>query len=287
MKLFVIDKKMPDKLIFYKIMWYPIPAESSFFEFWSKKNNELTNTKNNWFSRNEKNIYMDNFINKINKYWKLYQSIPFISEIFLCNSITFNSLKEDSDIDIFIIAKNWALRRARFFSVLIFRILWLKRSKRNKKEKFCLSFYTIDNNKNLYQILLKDSTDIYLWYRLAHLVPLYQEKEDNDWMYSNNTRFKSLFQNHPQKYCINLWNNRFSWSTKLKAVLEFLNWWIFWKFIEFIIKTIRKPIMKIKKKKLWDKWKWIIINDNMLKFYEDKRKDISFKYTSIKNPYYS
>ena len=31
----------------------------------------------------------------------MYQSLPFVKEIFLCNSISFNALKRDSDIDLF------------------------------------------------------------------------------------------------------------------------------------------------------------------------------------------
>ena len=34
-----------------------------------------------------------------------FQSIPFIEQIFLCNSISFNALDKNSDIDLFIITK--------------------------------------------------------------------------------------------------------------------------------------------------------------------------------------
>lgn len=266
------------KLLFYEIMNYPVPENSEFFEYWAKKEN-TNHTLNKNFSREKKNENIDQFITKINRFWNLYKSLPFISEIFLCNSITFNSLKEDSDIDIFIIAKKNKLRRARFFSELYFTILWQKRFKNNKKQKFCLSFYTREDNTNLYPIMLKNKSDIYLWYRLAHLIPLYQEKENNDWIYKANSRFNAMFPNHPQKYCINIWTNLFTWKSIFKKIIEFLFWWLFWKLIEKLIKYIRKPILRYKTKRLWDKWKWIIVNDKMLKFYDDKRYQIASIFT--------
>lgn len=266
------------KLLFYEIMNYPVPENSWFFEYWAKKD-EIKYTLNKNFSRNKKNKYIDTFTTKINKFWKLYISLPFISEIFLCNSITFNSLKEDSDIDIFIVTKKDKLRRARFFSELYFTILWQKRFKNNKKQKFCLSFYTREDNTNLYPIMLKNKSDIYLWYRLAHLVPLYQERENSNWIYKANPRFEAMFPNHPQKYCINIWTKLFTWKSKFKTIIEFLFWWLFWKLIEKLIKYTRKPILRYKTKKLWDKWKWIIINDKMLKFYDDKRYQIASIFT--------
>ena len=266
------------KLLFYEIMDYPVPDNQKYFEYWLKTW-KATYEQNQSFSRKEKNKYIDEFSEKINKYWKLYKSLPFVSEIFLCNSITFNSLKEDSDIDIFIVTKKDKLRRARFFSELYFTILWQKRFKNNTKQKFCLSFYTTEDNTNLYQIMLKTKSDIYLWYRLAHLVPLYQETKEEWMIYKNNPWFEAMFPNHPQKYCINIWTGLFTWKSIFKKIIEFLFWWLFWRLIEKLIKYTRKPILRYKTKKLWDKWKWIIVNDQMLKFYDDKRYQIASIFT--------
>jgi hypothetical protein len=261
-------------LIFYDIMKYPIPTQSDFFVYWKKLHTEWNFDKTK-YTRKERNQYMDTFINEINKHWKLYKSLPFVSEIFLCNSITFNALKEDSDIDIFIIAKNDAMRRARFFSALFFKILWLKRSLKNKKLKYCLSFYVTEDNKNLYPIILPNKTDIYLAYRLGHLVPLYHETEKCKNIYKDNPRFSSYLPNHIQDYCINIWNDNFCWASKIKKFFEFICGWFIWKLIENFIKLIWLPILKNKVKKLWDKWKQIVISDKILKFHDDIRSVIS------------
>jgi len=262
-------------LLFYKIMNYPVPKEKKLFLLEKKSDTKINQKKE--FSRTEKNQYLDKFIKKINKYWKLYKSLPFVKEMFLCNSISFNALKRDSDIDLFIIVKKGSMRRARLFSAIFFKIHWLKRWLKNKRQKFCLSFYITEDNKNLYPIMI-DKTDIYLTYRLAHLVPLYQESSHHHNIYENNKRFKTLMPNHPQDYCINTGTKSFKWKTKIKKTIEFLFWWLFWKFIELIIKNIRIPILVKKTKKLWKKWEGIIISDKMLKFHNDIREKVNLLY---------
>ncbi len=285
---------------FYKIMKYPVPTQSSIFEFQEKLNTKNINSKtpetkniNNNFSREKKNKFMDKFIQKINKHWKLYKSLPFIKDIYLCNSITFNALKRESDIDLFIVVRKWHMWRARFFSAIFFKLNGLKRSMTDKKQKFCLSFYITEDNQNLYPIMI-DKTDIYLSYRLSHLVPLYHETKTqktpkitnkactNHNIYTNNKRLKSLMPNHPQEHCINIWNKLFTWRNRIKKRLEFWFWWFFWKLIEWTIKIIWLPILITKIKKLWDKWKQIIISDKMLKFHDDIRKQIQLLYQIAK-----
>ncbi len=145
---------------------------------------------------------MDDFLAYITKYSRLYRSVPFIQSIYLCNSITFNALHEDSDIDIFIVTKKEALRRARLRSALLFFLFGLKRGTlRGKKRKFCLSFYVTNTHQNLYNIMLPQN-DIYFIYRLAHLVPLYQETPEN--IYTHNKRLESVLPNFPGRHCVDI-----------------------------------------------------------------------------------
>ncbi|MFZ2150551.1 MAG: hypothetical protein WAZ12_04450 [Candidatus Absconditicoccaceae bacterium] len=261
-------------LVFYKIMKYPIPTNMEYFFFEKKINKNLTNKSG--FSRNEKNKNMDEYINFINKYGKLYQSIPFIKEIYLCNSISFNALKKDSDIDLFIITNKNSIRRARFFSLLFFFILGLKRG-RNIRKKFCLSFYVTQDHQNLYSINLS-SSDIYLNYWLAHLIPLYQEQLNSSNIYKKNKRFNVTMPNHPKKFCINIGNKIYHGKSKIKKNLEFIFGGLFGKILEFTIGSIWIPILSFKTKKLGKKGQGIIINNNMLKFHEDKRAKIHLIY---------
>jgi hypothetical protein len=162
---------------------------------------------------------MEEYLAYIKKRSRLFKTIPFIKTIYLCNSLSFNSIHEDSDIDIFIVTKKKALRRARFSSVLFFWIFGLKRSITNKKKKFCLSFYVTEDQQNLYNISLHN-TDIYLAYWIAHLIPIYQSSSNNTLVYKHNTRISSILPNISPKQNIFLDIPLTEGDNKVKKVLE-------------------------------------------------------------------
>jgi len=110
-----------EELLFYDIMEYPIPRQWEYFVCTDKNIEHEEEIEDPSWTVTQKTT--KEYLNYINKWSRLFKSLPFIKTIYLCNSITFNSIHEHSDIDVFIVAKNKALRRARFWSVLIFRIL--------------------------------------------------------------------------------------------------------------------------------------------------------------------
>ena len=270
-------------LIFYDIMKYPIPKQWEYFVAQTKKT-EIEEQKSDMFSWSHKSPLLEEYITYISKRQRLFKSLPFIKTIYLCNSMSFNSIHEDSDIDIFIVTARKALRRARFSSAVLFWILGIKRSFHNKKQKFCLSFYVTEDHQNLYNISLP-KTDIYLAYRIAHLVPIYEETIGNAKIYSHNTRITSLLPNIQPRQNIYLDMSCVSWNTKFKKILEFFQKWRFWYMIEFAIKSIWLPIVIYKMKKLESKWEDIIVNNYMLKFYADKRKKIALLYKIRKDKF--
>lgn len=277
-----------DHLVFYKIMNYSVPHNYQYFLFektTQEKQEDILRAQEfppdeQKYSRDKKNPYIDDFLLYINKFQRLYKSIPFIKSIYLCNSITFNALTEDSDIDICIVTKEWALWRARFWSAILFFLFWLKRGKlRGKKKKFCLSFYVTHSHQNLYNIMLPQN-DIYFTYRLAHLVPLYQETAEN--IYKHNKRLESLLPNFPGRHCINIGLTPIQWTNTFKKITEFIFGGLFGYLIEYIIQVIRLPIVLYKTKKLGDKWWGIVVNKHMLKFHMDIRKKIHLLYMMYK-----
>jgi len=269
-------------------MEYDVPHHSNYFLFekkWRKKQEDVLRAQDfpssgEKYSWDKKNEYMDQYLEYIKKFNWLYRSLPFVQSIYLCNSITFNALHQDSDIDVFIVTKPNALWRARFWSVLLFFMFGLKRGGvRGKKKKFCLSFYVTQTHQNLYSIMLPQN-DIYFIYWLAHLVPLYQETPEN--IYTHNKWLESVLPNFPGSHCINIWNIPQEGKTKFKKITEYLCGGIIGKGAELLIKCIRLPIVIYKTKQLWDKWWGIIANKNILKFHMDIRKKIHLLYMIYK-----
>jgi hypothetical protein len=275
-------------LVFYKIMKYDIPRHYSYFLFekkwWDRGEDILRGQEfppdGPKYSWDQKNPYIDDFLKYINKYKRLYRSIPFIQSIYLCNSITFNALHQDSDIDVFIVTKKWGLWRARLRSTVMFFLFGLKRGwVRGKKKKFCLSFYVTHTHQNLYNIMLPQN-DIYFIYWLAHLVPLYQEGPEN--IYKHNTWLESALPNFPGRHCIDIWLQPTSGKTIFKKIAEFLAGGIIGKGSELIIKLVRLPIVIYKTKQLKERGWGIVVNNNMLKFHMDIRKKIHLLYIMYK-----
>ena len=273
-----------DQLIFYKIMNYPIPRTPEYLLFEKKLPKPVPHwTFNKSFSWHKKTPYMEEYASYINKFWRLYKSLPFIQSLYICNSLSFNAIKKDSDIDLFIITKKNKLWRARAFSVLFFVIFWLKRSLTKKSKKFCLSFYITEDAQNLYSITLP-KTDIYFSYWLAHLVPLYQEQACVAWncgesnIYQHNKRLNVLLPNFPNEHIINIGTKMRNWTTRTKKIIEFFFGGLFGWIIERLIKWLRLPLVIHKTKKHGEDGWWIILSKSMLKFHMDIRKKVRVNY---------
>lgn len=274
-------------LRFYEIMHYPVPKNSELYlqysdtsdkkKVWILDNDISTPNQNQSFSREKKCPHMDEYLQEINRLQNTFKSIPFIEQIFLCNSLTFNALDKNSDIDLFIITKPWRIRTVKFRSMILFSLKWAKRWKNNIRKKICLSFFITSDNQNLYPISLS-SLDVYLCYRISHLVLIYNSTDKNLDFFNHNKRIKWILPNYQSKQTIFLWIDPFIWNTKFKQIIEFLWKWIIWDLWEFIAKIIQKPIINIKRAIYPEKNKDVITNDWMLKFHQDIREKISLLY---------
>jgi predicted nucleotidyltransferase len=140
-------------------MWYPIPKNGNAFAYCSKLS--VDKKWNGEFSRNEKSEYLDEYISYINKWWWIFSYLPFVKEIYLANSITFNSLSSESDIDLFVVCKRGRVWTSRLLVSFLMMFFWIKRSKKDYIKKFCLSFFVDEDNENLKSIMLW-SKDVYL-----------------------------------------------------------------------------------------------------------------------------
>lgn len=273
-------------LRFYEIMNYPVPKnEELYFQYsdtqyiaTNKLLKSLEDVEEQHFSRDTKSKYMDEYLGEIESLKQVFQSIPFVEQIFLCNSISFNALDENSDIDIFIIAEPWRIWTVKFRSMILFTLKWAKRIWKKCRKKICLSFFITSDSQNLYPISLP-SLDIYLAYRIAHLVLIYQSDEThNPTFFSQNKWVKWILPNYQEKQTISLWIEPFSWNTKIKNIIEKIWDWFLGNIFEKCIKYIQKAIIRTKIFFNSEKNKDVIVSDSMLKFHQDIREKVSLKY---------
>lgn len=261
-------------MLFYDLMWYNYPKNKAYFSI----SKDLLKWVN-YDIKIKKRFISDvsKFEKTINKYSFLYKNIPFVKNIYICNSLTFKSVHKNSDIDLFIVVKKNRIFLAKFFVWLFFKIFWIYWT--HKAWKFCTWFFVTDLALDLYPISL--SLDLYLAYWIAHLQILYSEKkEEENNVFKENIWVKNIVPNYNYKECKILDINKVYWNWFMKKILEKLFWW---DFLNNIIWFFWKKKMRLWKKKLWKIWKDIIISDNILKFQApDIRKIIYLRYKSLK-----
>ena len=200
--------------LFYESMGYPLPNEEvlAYLKRAEYDNDPIVHEKFQYepercalFSRDQpKSERMCEYVAYIESLSWLRKSLPFVSHIYLANSITFNSLHEESDIDLLCIVGENRLRVARFCSWFVLMLLGLSRQAGRIKKKFCLSFYIEEKSSNIYTLLLQP-LDIYMIFWLTHLVPMYcVHHKDADMIWKKNKRIKGYFPNHPLRQVVRL-----------------------------------------------------------------------------------
>ncbi len=206
---------------------------------------------------------------KVKKYLWVFNLIPFIKFVGICNTLAFNNAKESSDIDLFIVIRKGRIWTSRALLTLVLSILRQRRIKKRIKDKFCLSFYVTEDNLNLEKIAIP--FDIYLIYWTAQIVPILDRRlfpkfiKENEWI---------------KRY---LPNFSFSINKKFKDRLIIIN--LLRKIGELILKGkfgdfIEKKLGEIQKKKIkkgitdLTLKTAIIANERMLKFHPSDMREV-------------
>ena len=198
--------------LFYDVMRYPIPFQKEFFAYEEvvdtvKKPGEVL------MSRAKPCPSLQEYIDHISKLDRLWRGLPFVEAIYIANSMTFNALHEESDIDLFFVVSPGRMRLARLISNTVLFVLGLKRWRTYVRKNFCLSFYVSMDALNLQSVKLSHY-DPYLIYRLAHLVPLYTRLQDHPVdIYEHNYRLREYLPSFPMEQVIHIGTKVYTGST--------------------------------------------------------------------------
>lgn len=128
-------------------------------------------------NRADKYFYSAAKYRRVRKVARLLSYLPFVRLIAVCNSLSISAAGKESDIDLFIVARERGVWWARLFSLLVLKILRLRPGQNGVKDKICLSFFVDDKHLNLAPARAGEE-DIYFAYWLAALYPVY---DAGDW----------------------------------------------------------------------------------------------------------
>ena len=241
-------------IVFFKYFWKNISNKEINFLEWKEKW-ELFLSK-----------YSQIYLKKAQKYSWIFKLSPFIKEVFICNTISFWSAEKKSDIDLFIVVKNWKIWTARFFLTFFIHILWIRRYWKKINWRFCLSFWATEKWAfELEKLKIKEDPFLAIW--TSTLIPLIWNK-----------KFLEKFEKNNKKWIKNYWinfifkkNNTQNKQLFSQKIFEKIIWF---NFIEKFFKFFLEKRALKKKNKIKNNF-WVIISDEVLKFHNnDKRKDI-------------
>ncbi len=200
---------------------------------------------------------------------RLLELFPQILLIALCNSRAMGEADENSDIDLFIIAKKGNLWTVRFIVTILTSILGVRRRNthglqkwtpeyiKRTKDRFCLSFFITEESMNFESIRLQPN-DPYLDRWIYTLIPLinknatYEHFMEANWVEPTQT-----------------WTNP-TWKL---FFIRLGNIFGFFSLFESVVKKVWLPKTLKTYETLRKPW-WVVISDSMLKFHDqDVRKN--------------
>src|SRR4030042_4402582 len=124
--------------------------------------------------RKERHIESLKKIKRAQKMARFLSLLPFIKMVAVCNVLGYLNAKKEDDIDLFIITSSNRIWTARWWSAGIAKLLDLRPRPGNISDKFCFSFFVAEDSLNLKEVALEN--DIYFYYWLRQLLPLYDEE---------------------------------------------------------------------------------------------------------------
>lgn len=210
----------------------------------------------------------------VENYKFLFKRIPFLSAVFVCNSLSFSNSKPNSDIDLFIVAEKNRLFIMRLFITFYLHLFGIRRHGKFISNRFCLSFFIDETHLSLKIIAKKD--DFYLAYWIKKLVLVYSNGLTQDFLIKANPW---IFNYISKK--INPINFSTIYGKSLfRKFFENLPE-IFLNFIESTLKFIQKKKALNTYKTVDKERSSIIISDNILKFHNnDKRNFLNTAFIS-------
>jgi len=256
--LITLEKIVSDltfnKIIFEKDGFYFLPGRE-----------ELINTRRERYNYAN---YKIKLARRASRFFKLLSSVKLVA---VSNLIGHHNLRNESDIDIFIVSSPHRLWLTRLFCTGLMKIMHKRPTKECKKNKMCLSFYASVDGLAMEPLRFEPS-DPYFDHWFLGLYPIYDADKylaylrfKNPWLIKSFPNSLLLKEKFPDNYFSRSWGERI-----------FLG---FGDFLNFLAKKIQLAIMPPALKKMANRETGVVVTDSVLRFYlNDRRAEFHQKY---------
>ncbi len=190
------------------------------------------------------------------RFARAFACLPFVKTIAVANFIGDHNLRQEGDIDFFIITSARRIWLSRLFCAGLAKLLNSRPTAANKRDKICLSFYISEEHLDIRDLALGHD-DPYFHYWLRGLLPIY-----------NSHNFYQRF----------LAANRLSTENIIDSVATRPSWL---DVLEKIAKNWQLKIMSPNLKMAMNNSDGVVISDSVLKLYlGDRRRLFAEKFKS-------
>ena len=128
---------------------------------------------NEWAVKQER---ARDYFKKVARWRWIFSLCPFVRLTCVCNSLPISDVREDSDIDVFVVTQPGHLFTSRLFLTVLTSLFGVRRHGRKVRARFCLSFYVTEEALDLSGLALRDSDgavfDPYLAFWMRSLEPI-------------------------------------------------------------------------------------------------------------------
>lgn len=124
------------------------------------------------------------FWRKVKKWRWIFSNVPFLSRVFVSNTLAFGVVNKESDIDLFLIGKPKRLWTMRAFLLLELNLFELRVRSKKRRARFSPEFFVSEAALNLSPLLLDN--DYYFSFWLSDLVSVWPDNNNGKlWAYNN------------------------------------------------------------------------------------------------------
>lgn len=224
--------------------------------------------------RKARYMIADRKVKRAIKVVRLIRLVPWIELAAISNIIGSHNMKDESDIDLFIVATDGRVWLTRFFCATLVKLLRLRPAEGRTRDTICLNFYVCRSEACLKSLMLSD--DPYFIYWLAGLIPIYERGgaygkliSANEWLYGflPNWRPQELIGYHrvsgrPSRLWVGVAGLLFGWLERPLKRFQL---------------EILPPELKSKMNRSTD----VVINDAVIKLHsKDRRLEYLEKFNS-------
>ncbi len=207
-------------------------------------------------------------IKKARKYITILSGLPYLRGIFICNNLAWHNSRPDSDIDLLITVKPGKIWTARFLATTLVKLLGLRPTPGQRRDKLCLSFFLTEDNLNTEKLKIKAPRDIYLTYWLDQLIPWYQTQD----AYGKLRRANSVWL---RKYLPQSYGFKLAPATRIKktAVRRWFKKQLERTPGENLFRYLQWKILPDNLKKAANQDTRVVISDRILKFHDPDNRE--------------